>query len=217
MVDSAEPGTDVGWDYVASRGVRVKDVTATDCDTGIHLLARPGASGDRRFTDFDVHVDDAKLVDCVNWSVRAESLTDHELSGLRVDSCNISTTSTSGGSGGFGIGNARGISLGDVSILQAEPVVAFSAVNAGRLAVDRLSVTIGKSEQPAGAVAPCVSLDRSDGVITELEVEWHAAPESWIAVKLFADQCGDDLRQAPVTIRSLKIDPPQRNSTTTCR
>jgi hypothetical protein len=217
MVDSAEPGTDVGWDYIASRGVRVRDVTATDCDTGIHLLARPGASGDRRFTDFHVHVDDAKLVDCVNWSVRVESLTDHEVSGLRVDSCNISSTSTSGGSGGFGIGNARGISVGDVSILQAEPVVAFSAVNAAKLAVDHLSVTISKSEQPMGDVTPCVSLDRSDGVITELEVDWPAAPESWIAVKLFADQCGHDLRQAPVAIRSLKLDPPQRNSTTTCR
>jgi hypothetical protein len=217
MLDSAEPGTDVGWNYVASRAVHVEDVTATNCDTGIHLLARSGASGDQRFTEFDVHVDDAKLEDCGNWSVRAESLTDHEMSGLRMDECSISSTSTSGGNGGFGIGNARGISIGKVSILQAEPVVAFSAVNAGQLAVDRLSVTISASEQPSGGATPCVSLDGSDGVINDVEIDWPAAPDSWIAMRLSAtSQCGDDLRDAPVAIRSLKITPPLSNSAITC-
>jgi Pectate lyase superfamily protein len=217
MIDSAEPGTEVGWNYLASRAVRVVDVTATDCDTGLHVLARPGASGDRRFTDFDVHVDDAKLDDCGNWSVRAESLTDHEMSGLRMDKCTISSASTTGGNGGFGIANARGISVGDVSILHTDPVVVFSAVNAGQLALDRLSVTISMSEQVAGDATPCVSLEGSDGVINEMEIDCPAATESWIAVRVSdAGGCGGDLREGPVAIRSLKLRPPLNDSMIAC-
>lgn len=111
MVDSAEPGAEVGWNYVASRGVRLAGITAIDCDMGIHLLARPGESGDRRFTDFDVAVSDVTLDGCDNWSVRAESLTDRQVRGLRVAHCRISSSSTTGGNGGLGIGNARDIAL----------------------------------------------------------------------------------------------------------
>ncbi|MCV7154023.1 glycosyl hydrolase family 28-related protein, partial [Mycolicibacterium pyrenivorans] len=142
MVDSAEPGADVGWNYVASRGVSLKGVVAANCHTGIHLLARPGASGDRRFTDFDVAVDGAKLDGCDNWSVRAESITERQVSGLRLQNCAISSVSTTGGNGGVGIGNARDISLADVSIRHAKPVAAFDTVNTGKLTVDRLSVRV---------------------------------------------------------------------------
>ncbi|UXA14958.1 hypothetical protein KXD97_15115 [Mycobacterium sp. SMC-8] len=140
MVDSAEPGADAGWDYVASRGVRLAYITATDCNMGLHLLARPGPSGDPRFTEFDVTVDDVRIERCENWSVRAESLTDRRVSGLRLRNCRISSASTTGGNGGVGIGNARDISLADVSIQHTEPVTAFDTVNAGGLTVDRLSV-----------------------------------------------------------------------------
>lgn len=217
MVDSAEPGTDVGWHYVASRAVRVEDVTATNCDTGIHLLSRPGASGDQRFTDFDVHIGDAKLDDCGNWSVRVESLTDHKVSGLRMDTCGISSNSTTGGNGGVGIANARGISLGNVSIRHSDPVAAFSAVNAEQLAVTRLSVTIGTAEQPAGIATPCVSIDDSDGVIDEMDVGWPAAPSSWNAVRLSGmGRCGEEGREASVVIRSLKLITPVADSAVVC-
>ncbi|WP_234834859.1 glycosyl hydrolase family 28-related protein [Mycolicibacterium stellerae] len=168
MVDSAEPGSDVGWNYVASRAVRAEGVTAADCDTGVHLLARPGASGDVRFSDFDVSLDDTKFDGCHNWSVRAESLTDHKVSGLRIRNCAISSASTAGGNGGVGIANANGISLRNVSIRHAERVVALSAVNTGQLAVERLSVTIGKSDQQAVSAPPCLSLNGSDRVITDV-------------------------------------------------
>jgi hypothetical protein len=217
MVDSAEPGTDVGWHYVASRTVRIDDVTATNCDTGIHLLARPGASGEQQFTEFDVTVGQAKLDECDNWSIRAESLTGRKVSGLRMDDCTISSTSSTGGNGGVGIDDARGISLGSVSIRHSDPVVVFSAVNAEQLAVDHLSVAIGKTEQPADDAKPCVTLDHSDGVIDDMEVRWSAAPSSWNAVKLSGTgQCGDDAREAPVAIRSLKVIPPVSSSTVTC-
>ncbi|QZT63668.1 glycosyl hydrolase family 28-related protein [Mycolicibacterium austroafricanum] len=140
MVDSAAPGADAGWNYVASRGVRLDDVAASHCDMGIHLLARPGESGDRRFTDFDVAVSDVTLDECDNWSVRAESLTDRQIRGLQVANCRISSSSTTGGNGGLGIGSARDISLADVSIRHTKSVRAFDTVNTGGLKVDRLSV-----------------------------------------------------------------------------
>ncbi|HET7741334.1 MAG TPA: glycosyl hydrolase family 28-related protein [Mycobacterium sp.] len=218
MVDSAAPGTDVGWNYVASRAVRVDDVTATDCDTGIHLLARPGASGDKSFREFDVHIGDAKVDGCDNWSVRAESLAEHRVSGLRIDDCSISSTSTTGGNGGVGIVQANGVSLGHVSIRHAEPVVAFKTVEARQLEVDRLAVTISASEQPEGTAAPCVSLDASDGVIAELEIDWTAAPTTWNAVSMSAtEQCGGDFREMPVAIGSLKLTPPLGKSAITCQ
>ncbi len=160
MIDSAEPGADVGWNYVASRNVRLGDLTATHCDTGFHLLARPGTAGDRQFTDFDVHVDGARVDDCSNWSVRAESLAERRVSGLRLQNCTVTASSTTGGNGGVGIGNAEGILLSALTIQHTESVVALQAVNAGRLAVDRLSVSVNGAEQPTGS--PCVSLDGSE-------------------------------------------------------
>jgi hypothetical protein len=218
MIDSAEPGTDVGWNYLASRTVRVHSVSAANCDTGIHLLARPGAPGDQRFSAFDVHVDDAKLSGCDNWSVRVESLTEQRVSGLRIDDCDISADSTTGGGGGVGVGSARRISLGNVSIRHAEPVVAFSAVDTEGLAVDRLAVTIGAPEQPDDTAAPCVSLIDSDGVITSVKLDWPAAPTSWRPIRMSAtEQCGGDLREAPVAIGGLTVTPPLGGDPVSCQ
>jgi len=217
MADSAEPSTDAGWNYVASREVRFTEVIAMNCDMGVHLLARPGASGELRFTDFDLHIDEAKLGGCGNWSVRAESLTEHQVGGLRLQKCSISSTSTTGGNGGVGITNAHGIFLGDVAIRQSEPVVAFTAVNVGQLTVDRLSVVIEASEQPAETAKPSVSLDGSDGVINEMELSWVAAPDAWIALRQSTTgQCVDAMREAPVAIRNFKRIPPVSNSTDDC-
>jgi hypothetical protein len=156
----------------------------------------------------------AELDGCGNWSVRAESLTDRKVSGLRIDDCRISSTSTAGGNGGVGIGNARGISLGTVSIRQADPVVAFSVRNAEQLTVDRLNVTIGKAQQPVATAMPCMTLDHADGVINDMEVVWPGAPGSWSAVQLSgAGQCGAD---RPVVIGHLKIVPAVGSSAISC-
>lgn len=218
MVDSAAPGTDVGWNYVASREVRVTDVTATDCDTGIHLLARPSDTGDPRFTDFDVHVDDAKLDGCTNWAVRAETLSGRDVSGLVIDDCSISSTSTTGGSGGVGIDDARGIAFGRLDVRHATPVTVFSVGNAKALAVDQMTVVIDQTEAPAATPAPCVVLDSSTGFIDELRVRWPAAPAPWVPVRMSpADQCGrDDRRDAAVGIGTLDVSPPVVESTVGC-
>jgi hypothetical protein len=217
LIDSAEPGTDVGWNYVASREVRVANVTAADCDTGIHLLARPSAAGDPRFTDFDVHVGLAQLGGCGNWAVRAETLSGREVSGMRIDDCSISSTSTVGGSGGVGIDDARGITFGKLDIRHTDAVTVFSAGNVTQLGVDRFTVVIDQTEQPAAAPAPCVVLDSCDGSIGELRLRWPAAPSSWIPVRMSpADRCGGDLGDAQVAIGSLEVTPPVVGSAVAC-
>jgi hypothetical protein len=137
--------------------------------------------------------------------------------GLRLQNCSISSTSTTGGNGGVGITSAHGISFGDVSIRQAEPVVAFTAVKASQLSVDRLTVVIQTSDQPAETAKPCVSLEGSDGVIDEMELSWPAAPDSWIALRQSSTgQCIDAMREAPVAIRSFERIPPVGNSAAGC-
>jgi hypothetical protein len=214
LIDSAEPGADVGWNYVASRAVRLDDVTATDCDMGIHLLARPGPSGDGRFTDFDIHVSDAKIDDCATWSVRVESLTETPVNGMRIDNCSVTAASTTGGNGGVGVGSANAITFGTMVIRHAEPVVAFDAVNAGALTVDHLSVAITRTDPPEGTANHCVELDGCDGVIDELAIGWPAATGAWVPVLITTpDQCAE----APLDIRSFTVTPPvERPSVVAC-
>lgn len=218
LIDSAEPGTDVGWHYVASRSVRLDDVTASDCDMGIHLLARPGASGDRRFTDFDIHVGDAKIDDCPTWAVRAESLTATRVNGMRIDDCSVTAASTTGGNGGVGVGNTSGITFGTMVIRHSEPVVVFKAENAGQLTVDHLSVAITRPDRPAGSLDPCVRLEGSDGVVDQLTIGWPAAADTWVPVlQSSPGPCGDDIGQAPLAIRGLTVTPSvERPSAVAC-
>ncbi|WP_245233928.1 glycosyl hydrolase family 28-related protein [Mycobacterium sp. PS03-16] len=209
LIDSAEPGTDVGWNYVASREIRLDDVTATDCDMGIHLLARPGASGDRRFTDFGVHVGDAKIDDCPTWAVRAESLTETSVNGMRIDNCGVTASSTTGGNGGVGVGNANAIAFGTLTIRHAQPVAAFQAVKAEALTVDHLSVAITRPDRPEGDLDHCVLLDDSDGVINQLTIGWPAADDAWVPVELSSPApCSDDIGETPLAIRGLTVTPP---------
>jgi hypothetical protein len=218
LIDSAEPGADVGWHYVASRAIRLDDVTATDCDMGIHLLARPGSSGDGRFTDFDVHVGDAKIDDCPTWSVRVESLTETPVNGMRIDNCSVTAASTTGGNGGVGVGNADRTSFGTMAIRHAQPVVAFTAVNAGALTVDHLSVAITRPDPPEGTAKNCVDLDGCDGVIDELTIGWPAATGAWVPVRLSSrGPCANDVGETPLAIRTLTVTPPvERPSAVAC-
>lgn len=217
LVDSAEPGTDVGWNYVASRGIRLDDATATDCDMGIHLLARPAAPGDRRFTDFDVHVGDAKIDDCTTWAVRAESLTGTRARGLRIDNCSVTAASTTGGNGGVGVGDADAVTFGTVAIRHTEPVTVFTADNANGLTVDRLGVAVTRGDRPE-APKHVVDVQDCDGSIGELDIGWPAADAAWTPVRLSAaDVCAGGGGEAPLAIRELTVTPPvERPSEVVC-
>lgn len=183
MIDSATAGYDVDWEYVAARGVRVTGLTAHDCETGVHVLARPPATGDARFADFGVEVDDTQLRRCTNWSVRVESLAGQRLTGVSVGGATISATSAANGNGGVGLANTAGVHLGRVAVEHSQPVTVLAVRDTGGLTAD--SVELSRTAPIASDdAAPCARLENTDGVIDTLTLRWPAAPASWQPVMI---------------------------------
>lgn len=208
IVDSASTGPDTAWSYLASREIRMKAIALRDCETGIHVLARPDDARDPRFADFDVRVSDATMRNCTNWAVRAESLTDLRMSGLQIDTCSVDASSASGGRGGVGLGNANEVSLGSVSIRHENPLVVFETYNSAGFSVDELQIAI---TDPSASIdpKPCVNLDESQGVFDTIAVKWHAAPDFWRPIRVTTKGvgCGDQPGDAGVVIHALDVDP----------
>lgn len=214
ITDSAAPGVDAGWFYVASRGISLNRARIDDCDMGLHLLARPNESGDPRFTDFDIEATNTTIRDCRVWGIRAESTTATPATGLRLDDCDIEADATAGGNGGVGLENVAGARLGRLSLRHADPVTVFSAVNCPGLAADDLTVTIDHPaiDDPAGAgatVPPCVSVQGSAGRIGELGVSWPNAPETWQPVRIApaSGDCAPPGTAQTVEIATLRVEP----------
>jgi hypothetical protein len=209
IADSSALGADTGWHYVAGRALRLDGLTVDDCETGIHLLARPDANVDPRFTDFDLHVVDTAIRGSANWSVRAESLTSQRATGLTVDTATVETASTQGGCGGVGVRHAHGVRLGEVDLRLAQPVTGFSALDAADLTVTRLGVQI--ADWPAEPQpVPCVSFEDSDGSVEELTVSWRQAPSSWIPVRVTGGgaACGSGPAAPAVSVGTVRVEPP---------
>ncbi|MET0897040.1 MAG: glycosyl hydrolase family 28-related protein [Mycobacterium sp.] len=205
MIDSSTAGHDVDWEYAASRELRLSGVDAEDCETGIHVLARPATAVDRRFTDFDVEIADARLSRCTNWSVRVESLSDQPATGVSLTRCTIEATSAAGGNGGLGLANTDGVHLGQVAIDHAQAVTTFAAINTGRLTVDDLALTVTQPTAPED-VAPCARFENTDAVINTMAVRWPAAPPPWQPVQL-APAAACDAVSSPLVVHTVVAEP----------
>ncbi|WP_197378822.1 right-handed parallel beta-helix repeat-containing protein [Mycolicibacterium mengxianglii] len=205
MVDSATAGHDVEWEYVATRGLRVAGLTAQDCETGIHVLARPPESVDPRFTDFGVDIADARLLRCTNWSVRVESLSDQRATGVSLDRCLVDATSAAGGNGGVGLSSTQGVHLGRISIIHAQAVTIFAAADTGLLTVDDLELTL---TQPNGSddAASCARFVNTDGAIETMALRWPAAPPAWKPVLLEPVSACDQV-SPPLVINTVTVEP----------
>ncbi|OBB13261.1 hypothetical protein A5761_01970 [Mycolicibacterium setense] len=185
MVDStAEITAESEWQHVASRRVRLEDISVSGCEMGIQLLARPGPGVDGRFTDFDVTARNAEIRNCTNWAVRAESLTAQPITGFGLSTCTVGAISVSDGNGGVGLGNTRGLTLEKVSVTHSELAVIFLAENTHGLAVDTLKLAVTQPTQPEDLSIPCAYFDNCEGRITSMDVSWPQAPASWIPVQL---------------------------------
>jgi hypothetical protein len=210
ITDSAADGVDTGWKYVASRGVRMNQISIDDCHEGIHLLARPNTTVDQRFTDFDVDVGDATIHGCANWSVRAESLATQRATGFKLRNCTVESTSTTGGYGGVSMSSTQNTTLGTVAIRHAYPVLGFAAINTGYLVVDRLQLVVTYTDQLQSPPPPCVIFENADGTINAMDVRWLRAPAPWAPFRVTngALVCGQNAAAAQVVIRTLTTDPP---------
>lgn len=217
MVDSASVGSDAEWNYVASRGVRLAGVNVGHCEFGLHVLARPDDGGDRQFADFDVRVADLTARECANWGVRAESITELPMTGLHIETCDVTASSTTGGNGGIGVGDADGVVLGRVSVGHTHPVMAFNAHNSTNMTIGDLLVAISEPTSPADP-PPCIAIDESRGVVDAVLVKWPAAPLSWHPIRVTNRDVGCDPQSAasPVTIRALGVEPSVQSPVTWC-
>jgi len=215
MVDSATSGYDVSWDYVSTRGLSVTGLTAEDCETGIHVLARPPAAVDPRFSDFSVDVGDARLLRCTNWAVRVESLSSQPITGVSLGTCVIESTSAAGGNGGVGLAVTRDIHLERVTVEQSQPVTMFAAVDTSRLTVGDLELTVTKPES-APEPLPCARFENTDGQIDVMAVRWPSAPLSWTPVTIArATDCNPT--SPALKVQTLTVEPSElADRTVTC-
>lgn len=209
IADSAAPGVPAGWHYLAARGTRLDRVRIADCESGIHLLARPNDAVDPRFTDFGLEAGTVEIRGCATWAVRAESMTAQPATGLRLDGCRIESTSVTGGNGGVGLENVHGVRLGTVSVRHPGPVTVISAYRSTDLAADRLAVSVTDSADPDTAPAPSVALLDSDGRIGEIDVRWPQAPDTWQPIRIAgADgQCPQSGGAPAVAVTKVSVDP----------
>ncbi|MCV7202794.1 right-handed parallel beta-helix repeat-containing protein [Mycolicibacterium peregrinum] len=201
VVDSApEIGSGADWQYLASRGLRLEHISIADCEMGIQLLARSGADGDSKFTDFGISASDVSIRSCSNWGVRAESLTSRPVSGLRLNNCTVDATSTTGGNGGIGLGNTRDLSFGKISVTHRQPVVTFSASDTRNLSVSALNLSVTQTDGVPDDSTPSALFDNCEGAINAMHVNWPQAPETWTPVHIRA-------KAQPVAIRKLSVKP----------
>ena len=119
-----------------------------------------------------------------------------------------------GGNGGIGLGDTEDVYLGTMSITHGHPVIAFSAVETGRLTVNRLELTITDASEPDAASLPCALFENSDGMLDDVHVRWPQAPVTWtpIRVRTVRDGinpvvCDDPSVPLPVAIRTLTVEP----------
>jgi hypothetical protein len=215
MVDSATAGYAVTWDYVSTRGLNLTGLTAEDCETGIHVLARPPATVDARFSDFSVDVEDVRLTRCTNWAVRVESLSSQSVTGVNLGTCVVDSTSAAGGNGGVGLANTKDVHLDRVTVEHAQAVTTFSAVNTARLTVGDLELTITEPDGTAPS-APCARFENTDGVIDNLAVRWPSAPSSWNPVTIAPASACDPTSPA-LKVQTLTVEPSNlADRTVTC-
>lgn len=195
------------WRYVASRGLRLDDVTVTNCEMGIQLLARPGPNTDRRFSDFDLAASNVTIQKCSNWALRAESLTSQHVTGLRLADCTVTADSKSGGNGGIGFGNAKDLRLGKISITHTQPVIVFNVSNTQNLSIDSLRLSVTGADRLHNSASPFALFDDSEGSIHAVNVDWPQAPTSWTPVQVKSGAPSGALHVQPVAIHTLSVQP----------
>lgn len=204
MVDStAQITSESEWLHVASRGVRLEDITVADCELGVHLLGRPDPKGDNRFTDFDVAVIGVSIHNCTNWAVRVESLTTRPVTGFELSGCDVTATSISEGNGGVGFGNTHDVNIDKVFVTHAQLAVVFLAENSHRLNVGAVKLSITQTQEAEDDSIPCAYFDNSDGTINAMDVSWPQAPENWVPVQLTAET----FKARSLDIRTLSVTP----------
>jgi hypothetical protein len=205
VFDSASPGSGAGWQYVASRSLRLDSITIENSQTGLQVLARPNGSTGDTFTRFGIDVSKLTVRNCPRWSVIIESL-GAAVSGVRIRDCTATAANIAAGTGIFGLATTRGVVLGNITINSNAPVVAFSGDNSSQISADQIRVTV--TSPATGAAGPAVQFQGSDGTVGAADVTWAPAPAWWTPVVIVGranTACSPT--NPPVKISTLRVTP----------
>lgn len=205
VFDSASPGAGAGWQYVASRGVRLDQITIENSQTGLQVLARPNGSTGDKFSRFGIDVSGLTVRNSPRWSAIIESL-GAAVSGVQIRDCTVTAGQIASGTGIFGLQKTQGVVLGTIAITTPAPVVAFSGDNSGQINANQIRVTVtGPAVSSAG---PVIQFQGSDGTVTTAEANWTAAPLSWTPV-VIVGRTGSTCSPTnhPVKIGTLRVVP----------
>lgn len=209
ITDSAAPGSDADWDYLASRGVRVEGLTVDDSDSGLHVLGRPLGSSDDRFSDFDVDVSGVTVRGCPRWSVLVESVSDKPVAGVRLRECTITAGAIDEATGIVGLQTTRDVSLGNVTITSAAPAVALSANDSNQFTIDNLRISVSGPGPDPRSAGPLVQFQDSTGSVSAAYLEWPQAPSPWEPILVSGETCrpGTQTASSPVQFGSVDTTP----------
>ncbi|MBA4022751.1 MAG: hypothetical protein C0482_10355 [Gordonia sp.] len=205
VFDSASPGAAAGWQYAASRAIRLDRVTIENCQTGLQVLARPNGSTGDMFSRFGIDVSGLTIRACPRWSVILESL-GAAASGITIRDCTATASQIASGTGIFGLATTRGVILGNITINSDAPVVAFSGDNSSLITATLIRVIV---TAPANASAgPAVQFQGSDGTVKTVDVTWTAANVGWTPVRIVGRaNSGCSPTNPPVKITTLRVVP----------
>ena len=64
IIDAGKKGNTYGWEYQASQKIQVHQVNASECHVGVHVMTFNALSTDTRYWNFEVSLDELRLVSC---------------------------------------------------------------------------------------------------------------------------------------------------------
>jgi hypothetical protein len=209
IVDSAAIDSDADWEYLASRGVRVQDLTVDDSDSGLHVLARPMGSTDDRFSNFEVDVSGVTVRGCPRWSLLVESISDKPATGVRLRECTVTAGDIDDTTGIVGMQTTRGLSLGSISITSAVPAIALSANDTTDFTIDELRIAVTGPGPDPGSAGPLAQFLNSTGSVSAAYVEWPQAPLPWNPILVTGGTCrpGAQDNSSPVQFGAVDTTP----------
>ena len=87
IVDAGAVGARHKWQYLAGRGIEIRDVKLRNCDTGFYVWQFNAGLDDPRFAGFDVKCENFAISGCRNDSVHLSGVSGVRLKNFRTDGC----------------------------------------------------------------------------------------------------------------------------------
>ena len=143
IVDAGLVGPNHGWQYLASRDIKIKNASLRKCDTGFYVWQFNSSLNTPAFAEFDVECENVSITGCTNDSVHLSGVSGVELEKFVTDGCrwrfrtfrNCSVKNAS-------IYNASFLVIGDDAKLEADP----DRVAANRSEFEEITLSDGKIE-----------------------------------------------------------------------